>query len=468
MAVNVDFWTGFSKRKNSTKRPLDSAKTTIPCFLKEATSKESPTFIIETRSGQDPSIYNYCSAWGNYYYISEREYIPPFWHLHCDIDYLATFRTEIGASSQYIERADDIVKWDGRLLDSLPTQTAPSTSVVNFGEPLFPNVATGSWVVTVMGTDGPPSSGEGEGEGEGDDFDGGINRWVFNDVGYKAFMQQFTNQFSWTDPEGTIPGLISDQVKALLRPYDYILDARWYPFVPAGSITEKTIWLGAWNTGINGYLMTEGYIYTKTKTMTIPKHPQASTDGLFLNSGTYSKYVWVDPFFGVINVDGNSICDCTTLNYRIDIDPSTGFGHMKMTATVDDQMVTVAERNCEFGVPQYRTYGAHDIINSIGSVFSNPVAGTLDLIKSVAQPKVEVAGSPGSRAMYQFQPLLYCEFYRIKPLNPHLQGYPICATYNIGSMSGYIKCYSGDVNIPGNPEAKEEIKNYMEGGFYFE
>lgn len=448
-SVSVTFYSGFKKRRNSTKQPTGG--TSLSCLLKENTTVEAPTFIIK----EDGSSYTYCSAFGNYYYVTEREYVPPHWHMHCAMDYMATFKTDIGNSSQYIERADSAVAWDKRLLDMLPTQTGPSTQVVGLGESFFP-IDDGCYVITISGSNSTSGATT------------GVNRFVFREADYRAFMQDFLNQFSWADPVGTVPGAITDSFKAILKPMDYILDIRWYPFWVESEFTQEHIWLGAWETEAYGYLMHEGYIWSKTSTMIIPKHPQNATDGLFLNAGIYSKYCWVDPFFGTINIDGNSICDCGTITYRVDIDPSCGYGHMKMYATVDDQMVTIAERTAEFGVPQYRTFEAHDVLSALSNVTTDPAGAFSRTLAAIAQPKIEVAGSCGSKAMYQFQPLLYCEFFRIKPLNSSLQGYPVCATYTINSFSGYVKCFSGEVNTIGNPEAKAEVKNFLEGGFFYE
>ena len=445
-SVSVTFYSGFKKRRNSTKQPTGG--TSLSCLLKENTTVEAPTFIIK----EDGSSYTYCSAFGNYYYVTKREYVPPHWHMHCAMDYMATFKTDIGSSSQYIERAN--ATWgvaDNRLLDQLPTETGPTTSfsLINGGEsPIFPSANSGSYVVTIAGN---TMSGT------------GAYYWTFSPSEFETFMATFMNNFGWSDPAS----LLTDQMKALIEPQNWIQDIRWYPFECSHKYESKSpVYCGAWNTQAEGWVMSDTDKFTNLGQFLIPKHPQSSTEGLFLNSSTYSTYTLIDPFFGVISIDGNSICDCSVINYDIEVDPTCGFGHMRLSASVNNVNVILTDRTTEFGVPCFMTYQSRDFLSSIQGV--NPLAIGGNLAKTIAFPKTEVTGSVASRVMYQWQPVLACEFYRIKPLNPALQGRPVCATYTINSFSGYVKCFSGEVNTIGNPEAKAEVKSFLEGGFFYE
>ena len=58
----------FSKRINSTKRPVDSTGHKVAVKLKQQTSKESPTFILNRPVKWNV---NYCKWNGHYYYVND-------------------------------------------------------------------------------------------------------------------------------------------------------------------------------------------------------------------------------------------------------------------------------------------------------------------------------------------------------------------------------------------------------------
>lgn len=88
----------FSKRRNSTKQPggLSDSRN---CKLKETTSIDAPTFIIQ---GNDFN-YNYAEFEGRYYFITDiRSVHNGLTEIDCVLDPLATYKAEILASTQYV------------------------------------------------------------------------------------------------------------------------------------------------------------------------------------------------------------------------------------------------------------------------------------------------------------------------------------------------------------------------------
>ena len=67
MQINV--WSGFSKRSNSTKRPTAGTVKTV--VLKDPCDIKNPTFILESAAND----FNYVEAFGNYYYCDCRHKI---------------------------------------------------------------------------------------------------------------------------------------------------------------------------------------------------------------------------------------------------------------------------------------------------------------------------------------------------------------------------------------------------------
>lgn len=88
-----------SKRKNSTLQPTLSSS--YDCIIKQPCSIDNPTFVIQ--DGNFNMAFNY-AKWDNTYYfidsiVSVRNDI---WEVSCVIDVLATYKTEILASTQYV------------------------------------------------------------------------------------------------------------------------------------------------------------------------------------------------------------------------------------------------------------------------------------------------------------------------------------------------------------------------------
>ena len=96
--ASVSFGT-FSKRRNSTKQPTTELSDNRTVTLKETTSQDRPTFIVTGNNFN----YNYCSWDGKYYFIEDIESLRNNEiAVHCVLDPLATYKTEIMASTQYV------------------------------------------------------------------------------------------------------------------------------------------------------------------------------------------------------------------------------------------------------------------------------------------------------------------------------------------------------------------------------
>ena len=135
-----------SKKRNSTLQPSVSAN--YDCILKEATSLDHPTFILES-SGT--FSYNYCKWDDRYYFvddvISRRNNI---WEVSCVMDVLATYKSEILASTQYVCYSSyNSSVWlpDTRIPVLKSTKAAMSTSLTG----ILSNI--GCYILTVIGKD---------------------------------------------------------------------------------------------------------------------------------------------------------------------------------------------------------------------------------------------------------------------------------------------------------------------------
>lgn len=144
----INFGT-FAKRRNSTKVPTSELSDSRSVKLKDLTSYDAPTFIL---TGDDFN-YNY-AKWGNrYYFISDvRSIHNGLCEVDCVLDPLATYKTEILASTQYVSYSSQLGDtWlaDTRIPVLKSTTAAKSTSSMSS---LFNT--TGFYVLTAVGKDG--------------------------------------------------------------------------------------------------------------------------------------------------------------------------------------------------------------------------------------------------------------------------------------------------------------------------
>ena len=143
--ATVSFGT-FSKRKNSTKQPVSlSDQRTVA--LKEGCSQDRPVFIC-TGNNFD---YNYCMWEGKYYFIEETISLRNNEiEIRCIMDPLATYKTEILASTQFVSYSS--LHGDNWLADDrIPLKASTAVSANSALTGVLSNI--GCYILTVTGVD---------------------------------------------------------------------------------------------------------------------------------------------------------------------------------------------------------------------------------------------------------------------------------------------------------------------------
>lgn len=137
-----------SKRKNSTLQPTLSSS--YDCIIKQPCSIDNPTFVIQDSSFS--MAFNY-AKWDNTYYfidsiVSVRNDI---WEVSCVIDVLATYKTEILASTQYVCYSS--IAGNTWLADTrIPVLKSTTVSKATASMGIFNS--TGFYVLSVVGKTG--------------------------------------------------------------------------------------------------------------------------------------------------------------------------------------------------------------------------------------------------------------------------------------------------------------------------
>ena len=450
MSIEIKAYTGFSKPLNSTKQP--SGGQSINVVLKESTSVISPTFIITGFS----TSWNYISWGSRYYFVDDiiiinanmAEYV-------CSIDVLATYKSDIGSSSQYVVRAAS--QSNGAIIDTIYATLANPTAVEQYLTNIS-NAMKNKLGGYILGT-------------IADNNENGV---TYNLLGYDEFQQFLAYMF--TGGYLTATDISADLQKELVNPFQYIASCMWFPFLDGTAHHYGgTVKFGFWDSNISCTPIDErNRVYSVVDPITLTAHPQAASRGKFLNNSPFTRRS-VEVFgFGSIPIDPSYFVESQGCSVMVKVDKFTGVGEL----TVESAGATVLRTNAQVGVPikisqvtQSVLAPAIAAVRAVGSIASGnylgAVAGVGNAIQS-AMPQVQSSGSTGSKIDFIREPRITSQFYNLANEDITQLGRPLCEVKTINTLSGFIQCENAEVDIVGTKSEKSMITSFMEGGFFYE
>lgn len=485
MAFNI-YYFSHTKRINSTLRPDISDLDNVPhdsVVLKEGTSYLNPVFQIYKGSAFDPQTggfywnYLYVPRWTRFYFIDDIVYNEGFLELHCKEDVLASWRVAIGSSTLYILRAS--AASDGNIVDTLyPAKTNASYSYNTGTSPFIHQSGTENISVS-----------------DGTFILGIISKYgTYGSVRYCALSQSALSTLcsALMDDSlltsGSNPIDLNDASlvlqKSLMNPLQYIVSCIWVPtlYASVGGSEQSTLTVWDWSVSVTNKNLGSQLPYIQNQaSITLNKHPQASSRGAYLNTAPYTN-LWLEfPPFGMIELDTTLYRDASEVRCYILTDNITGQGILRVNnGTVDTNRI-----EAQIGVPiqlsqvvkDYLT-GAQSAVNTIGNVIGSALTGDIGgaitgATNGIAEgiramiPRLSTTGSGGGFASLRGQPRVYHEFFPIVDGYNAELGLPYCRTATPASLGGYLKCL-GDVPIYGTTAEHDEIQDYITNGFYYE
>lgn len=455
MSIEIKAFTGFSKPLNSTKQPTGG--TTLNVLLKEPTSVLSPTFTI---SGFNTS-WNYIQ-WGSRYYFVDDIVILSNTQADykCSIDVLATYKTSIGASSQYVARADSA--YNLNVIDSkYPTFGYTNLESVTF-DSLHASFSSGSFVIGISNGVNVESAG--------------VTYYTLNNVTMARLLNiMFTG--TWL----TANDISVDLQKELCNPFQYIDSIKWYPFDIANSgligLGSGEIMFGYWGSGITAPIIdANDCVCPFAQTITIPRHPQSSR-GNYLNGAPFTQLSLLCYNFGQVPIDASLFVNTDSLTLGIGVDVMTGLGRMTLYAGSSNPIPFHTQYG-QIGVECKISQITQGLIESVGSVVGgawsigagNPV-GFLSGVVSGLQaltPQLRTSGSNGSKLAFNQAPRLTIKRQSLVNEDKAQFGRPLCEVKQINTLSGFIQCEDVEVDIVGTKSEKAAITSFMESGFFYE
>ena len=464
MSFKVDLYT-LAKRDNSTKRPTGSPAE-YDCILKDGCSILTPAIKLDLGLTVDPSQYNYAyiPAFGRYYFIEDWFFNERLWTAHLNVDVLATYKTQIGASSLYIMRAAGAS--DGAIIDTLyPAKTGCTYSSDTKSNPW----QSSCFIVGIVSADAS-----------------------FGSMEYYAMTAGELRSLclAITDPAQIIttgydfdPDEISIGLQlSLVDPIQYIKSCIMLP-VSKSDITNlgtgATITTYRFSAGTGNKVYPTSRIY-KDFSFSIPKHPDTAARGNYVNSKPYTNMVLTIPPYGCIDIDTSVTANASTLSVEVEVDPISGKGVLVVQANG----IVLNRIESQIGVPISLSSVTRDYIGGVTSAlgavggavsgFMGNIGGFIGAASGVGNaveslmPRANTVGTTGSFVANRGDFRLDAQFFSPVADDPVHNGRPLCQVRQINTLSGYMLIQDGDVTIAGTASEDSKIRNYLETGFYYE
>lgn len=472
----------FNKKPNSTARPLTSTeKLELECNVKTPSSIINPTIQITKANRPIDFNYAYISDWNRYYFITDITYGLGLWVIDLRVDVLATYRSYINNSEQYVLRSES--SYDGNIIDNLYTTKA-----------------TTSYSSAIAGTVTDPDNSISYPNYFNDDFSAGV--FVIGiissnatGVTYYSFSYEMLKRFISVLMDyvpSDMDDISSGIAKSLYDPIQYITSCRWYPVdLHSGIIPVVTsVKIGSYYlSGSGDTSFIAGRLNDKRAkhlraTVSIPKHSQSS-EYPYLQLWPYSEYSLIFEPFGTIPIDTTKIYGASSLNLDWYIDNATGDAELFISRADTGAIVgsSVANIGVDIQLSQLTVDyigQATGVIGAIGGVamgiatgdvgiaINGAVSGIGNVIRS-SIPQVSSKGFSGSFINYIIgAPKLLAYFYTLVDTNAELFGRPLCQNKTLSTLSGYCLCSNAIITTNGTEAENSEIETYLNSGIYLE
>lgn len=455
--MNITIYSGFSKEHNSTKQPTGG--TSVTCVLKENTSLINPVFILE---GANFST-NYVTWNNRHYFVDDVVSIRNGCvELHCSVDALASWKQQIGSSTQYVTRSAS--QHDGGIIDTLyPARVYETIEDTEIDLGLSSISAADNFIVGIINNVGISS--------------GGITYYALS-AAELAGLLQFLYGGTWLDAPAT--EISAELQKELVNPFQYIVSVQAFPCA-VGATGSGAIDFGYWSSGHTGAIITPSDRYLNISSGTVlPSHPQASTRGEYLNAAPFTRRILHCYGFGDIELDSLDFIHSNAINLKLEVDKFNGSGKLEISNAGDATLhqtlfgqigipIPIAQASVGFNpVTAVKSALASGYVNMLANLSKKQgFTGIGDAVAS-QNPVIQMQGQMGSGIYYTHKPHITSKFMNLVAIDNTRLGRPLMQDKVISSLSGYIQVDNPDVDIPATTQEKDIIMNYMQSGFYYE
>lgn len=448
--MNITYWTGYSKKKNSTTRPTSGTDATVT--LKDDCSILNPVF--DCAGVPDNVNYIYVSDFGRYYFVSDVVHITADRiQIHCSVDVLASYKSQIGGYTAFVERSAS--SYNLNISDALIKSTTEIVqSEITQGDTLGGDYDyNGTIVALVVGKNGMKKYALSMSDLAA----------VFN----TSFDATLASYFDTTNPFADAKEALQALFCSIASPAQYVKSVKWFPMSLASGTSEIPYF------GFVGAVNAEAIVKETGRMGGSATRPSRYyNDFRDFDSRFTSASIFL-PGVGVVNLDPKHLQHNITFTYYAD--SNTGACDVDLFADQSE----IGHYTCNIGIdiPIGGVSGA----NPVGQIFSagmaalsfNPVgvmSSLKDAISDTLQPPATTTGANGNRKVWDERPFVQISVTRLGstglPTTQH--GREKATAAQISSLSGYIQCSGASVTIPGYDTEKDAVNGYLNSGFFYE
>lgn len=501
-----------SKRPNSTKVPEVSTLTPETGELNQDFLLTAPQILFDLDPQKAPEYnYAYIPSFNRYYFITSWNFVTSLWMASLTVDVLATYKKNIGNEKLYVLRSSS--NYNEYIPDEKYPALADRTNIVQYHDNMFTSyLAGGCYVVGIVN----------KSTGTGDSRMGAVQYYVMTPARMEELVHQMFANVNYLDVD---TDELSKELQAMLiNPFQYVVSAMWFPFQISTWTTVINIPVGWWALkNVNGYLFNSPYS-TFSTTVNVPKHPQQNSRGKWVNLSPYTTYSLEFWPFGLMPLDSSKLVDVETLTLEVRVDHISGVGTLRVTSesgsiiTSSTAQIGVPLQLAQLSVDYGRLQGTSGVLVTaagsglltytdqtetkeitLGSMWqgvktaasnlaglvtgSKSLSGTLgDVAQGVIKQAagignaansvladLEVSGGNGGRAAFSYGIYLHMHYSKLTDADNDHDGRPLCKLVKISTLSGFVMCKSGDIEISSATLNEQKlVEAYLEGGFFYE
>lgn len=448
--MQVQLWSGFSKKENSTKRP-SGVPHVVDVALKRETSMSNPNFIMTI----DNEVYNYMWVpdWGRYYFINDVVYgNSNLCEIPCKHDVLATYKDDIANYVGFVERTSHPSWYNTDINDN----AISVEDVVEYmdSESTYCNISNGLlYIVRIIGRG----------------TTNGIGTFVMN----RSQMQKIFSSL-WGDVDsGSVTGDIIDFLQLYIsNPSQYIVGCYSSPIgasVYANNTSNETVFLGGHETDLKLDRINNGQVIVESN-LTLRK-PASLYSDFRKTDPTFSQYTIYIPTIGTFPLSADIMDSILTMDISADLISGDLFFKLK----ANGHPVATYNSSCYSSMSIGTLNSANGVVAGtmqagVSLLTANPV-GLIQGAQSAFSPTPSVIGSQGGTGCVSLanEIVISCLQKRSAEFPTMVYGRPCCRNMALNQLSGhYIKCANSSIDIAGTEADKNAVNNYLDSGFYLE
>lgn len=482
-----------SKEINSTFRP--DLTTEIDVQIKDGCSFLSPVLIFNENVWSESYNYCYIPKWGRYYFLHDAVIQGPRWFVTCACDVLASWRSQILASSAYVARSASDYTLD--LPDptwshgSLPTVTETDIAIDGLSSTGAFLLFTASDDLQTVNTEIPS-----------------LSVYILTGAQLKQICNYLFSSDFFTAATSGMDTTTAALSKTFFNPFQYVIKCMWVPiaatYLPATQ-GQYSVNFGWWASNVTAPMVNGNYS-ALTFSFTLGSYTDWTS-----RSAAWTNGILYIPGFGHITISPEY--QGRTIGGRIVLDLASGKAQLMLD--VDNKIFQSATGKLGCDIQLSSLY--EDVINDLGSKGSiikagagaaagaaRSLGGTLASIghnikewftgsgnyerveltagagevaaqavqgaQAALQPSMSLCGINDGMALIQQNiqaKLTISRFSRFADVHTRLGG--VCSQIKtLSTLSGYTEVVNPNVQAPATSAELLQISAFLRGGFYIE